>query len=371
MIFLLRHIYIFGLLIIHMAKTAEEIAFLKQTFGEDAVKDIETPIAPDAKVEDTLNDAPEDKKEETSTVEQKDVKSVSDLSDEELIEIINKKKGISLKSFDELLPKEDPAVAAEKRDAKKIATAFEKGWMKKSEYENYISDRNKKEDIVFSDFAEYAKSINPDIADDEIKYDFDDAYGLSSDEDSLRYKIGQRKIEQMSELLLKKKYASYFDIDNKFSQYESELTQREQEEKNIISQAPAFKKNVEDAIVSFSKMTFSVDDKTSYEVEIPKDVLDSVKKSFLDKDFVINSVKSGMDKDDIRGSMEIALMKQSLPTILKSLINKDRLEYAKRLQGVPSTFSLKTDVTPNKKVFSDKEKEYLKRIGMTIPESTN
>lgn len=372
MIFLLTDNYSFGSSIYRMAKTDAEIAFLKQTFGDvEAIKKLSEQPKEDAPpVEDIKEEVPE-----AAAIPESPLPAIetakTEMSDEELIELINKRKGISLKSFDELIPKEDPAIAAERREAKKMAFAFEKGLIKKSEYENYISDLNKKEAIVFSDFAQYAKEVDPELSDEEIKDEFNDLYGRNADEGSSKYKIGQRKIEQLSETLLKKKYASYFDIDNKFSQYESELSKKEQEDKNILAQAPLFKESVEEAVKTFSKMTFAVDDKTSYEVELPADVLDSIKKSFLDKDFVVDRIKSGMGKDEIKGALEIAVLKQSFPTILKTIINKDRLEYAKSLQGVPSTFSLKTEATPNKKVFSDKEKEYLKKSGLPIPESTN
>lgn len=371
-----------------MPKSQEELDMLKYTFGKAPNGDGNNQEV--NKGEDNKEEKQEEKQEIASKNKNKEINSELDLqvtqseleseeqkskeedidtTDDEIIALL-KKKGIDVSSLEDLKPKVDPAIESEKRESKKITYALEKGIISKREYDAYISDNSNRQSVVFAEFSKEEKENDPDLTEEEILEKFNETFFLNAEEGSLKYKRGQRLLNKEADAIIKERHGKYFEIDSIFDTFEKESIATTNQAKKIKEQTPIYTKSVEDSISQLSKLTFKLGD-SSFTVSIPEKTLTDVKKSWMNEGQMEKAILSGMSSDEIKGAIEMTILKGSFESIINSVANKKIESKAKGTQGIPTDINLRNEGDKNKKTFSAGEIEYFKQAGLPIPAGAN
>lgn len=360
-----------------MTKAEKESMMSKRVFGKeiqspDANANIDTQSEnTDTEEETKVEEVKAEVKTEEAKPAQEEIKKevvTAELSDEELVALLNKRKGITLASLDDLLPKEDPEKAAEKKEASKIAYAFQNELISKKEYEAYVKDKDNIKELVLRDFIADAKSDNPELTDEEIADEFNEKYGLSSEETSNKFKRGQKELKVMFDKLLKEKHAKYYEIDSKYSEYERSESAQSEKKKKIAAALPQYAKNVKEAREALMKLKFPFAEGEEYEVAIPDDILSKLERGWLEESIAENQILSGATKDQIKDSMEMAILKGHMTTILKSVVTNALQKHAKGTQGITTQINLKDKKQDTVKL-SEREQLLAKRLGIAVSEN--
>ncbi len=238
------------------------------------------PIIPEKKEETPVQAvAPiiPEKKEETPVVVNYD-----DMTDEVLLEVMEKRVGKKFKSLDDL---KDPPKALTPEEIKtnedrEATEALEWGLasnkIKKDFYEKGIADKAKnKRDIALSLFTAELQGEDKDLSGEECEERFKEFYGENEEEGSWRHKKGAKEMNSVADAYL----SQYSMIDNLTAEYRGEKTKAERQ-KSFQKQVSAVAKEIP------NKLTFefpykSVDGATldlKYEVDLDDKVLSQVVK---------------------------------------------------------------------------------------------
>lgn len=364
-----------------MAKTKEELDMLKETFGDvsETIASSEATPAADspAPIENKVDVAVEEPEgvevalvEEPATDPQPEPVVATaepvetEYTDEQILAIL-KKKGLNVSSLNELTPTKDPEVEKEEREQKKLAYAYDKGLLTKKEHEAFISDLNKKDQLVYESFASEMREANPDVTEEEISDEYAEFYGVSEDKDSLKYKRGQRLISQEADKIISERHKKYFGIDSAFSEFERSQATVQAQSQKLAEAIPVYTKNVEESIAELSSIKLDTG-KGVYEVKIPAKTLSELKEAWVGS--AKENILSGLSKEQIKEAIEMSVLKSNLKDIINSVANKIVEEKAKGVRGIPTAdVTLKQVASNAKKVFTEKELEYISQWGGPLP----
>lgn len=373
MYFYLTFTYNFGLSNLIMASQREYEGLVK-VFGEEKVAHLkpqedakpENTQTEAAVTEESKNDAPaataDTPKQETTKTE------VPQFTEEQIFAFIKEKTGRDIKSFDELSDKPDPSVEAEKREQDKIAYALSNGLITKKQYEDYISDKANPSHSVYAEFAKELREEDASLTDEDIKDQFNEEFALDADSESAKYKRGQKKLAALSEKYIQDNHKDYFSIEGKYSEHEKSTKESVQKANLIKEKTPAYKKAIEDAFASKSKIEVSIGE-AKYQVEIEDKDVQDIKDSFLSKELREQHILSGVSDQDLASAVSMAIREKHFGKIVESLSAKRLEEQAKGTHGVPRLGELRRD-EGKKSVLSEKELKYFKATGL-IPDETN
>ena len=101
-----------------------------------------------------------------------------------------------------------------------------------------------------------------------------------------------------------------------------------------MTEAPIFKKHVDDVFSDLKKITTKFSDDESYEVEVMDEALNSLKEKFLDNNFVAQKISQGYTRDEIKDIAFNALLSQSWPVIAKEIVKQALYKQQKGVKGI-------------------------------------
>lgn len=310
-----------------------------------------------AKVEDTtttktdiVNIATEEVKEEIKSTEtEKEVNKKEEdktiiskkLSKEELLAAL-KEQGIEINSLDDFKKKETPEDIAQKRESAKLAYALEKQLVTPKEYQSFSADSSNLSNLVYRQYLQQQQKEDPALTDAEILEEFEEKYGLKSEQDSRKYKRGQLELQVIGNQILKETYKGIYSIDPEFDKFEATENSRKAEEKKLFEETPKYKAHIEDIFSKdFKKYSVKID-KENFDIEIPENILSTLKNEFLNTESAISNIKSGYDNDTIKRIAHTRLMMDAFDTIIANAAKQYAEKHEKGTKGVP------TDVTTTK-----------------------
>lgn len=367
---------------------AENLDYLKDVFGvelseeaqadPDKAKDVNNATGDsNDNVNDTGNadnpadDVPKKNDEPGQEKDGFDVKAINDdpaksdeLSDEDIVKLIKARKGIELKSLDDLVKPTDKKIAQEKRDTAKLKYAFESGIITKREYDSYNQDAANLNRLVFEDYKADMLSGDPDLTEDEIRDSYNEEFHINEDEDSAAYKRGQKKIERIGQQLLKDKHNRYFSIDSAFDRHEQSINEERAKQKKIAENTVLYKNNVDEAAKSMQKMTIRISEKESYQITIPDKELDEIKDIYGSKNVLEKNILNAVSKEEIAESMRMAFLSKNLNKIIKSVASKMLMDNAKGAAGIPTNTNIANRKTSSQNKMSEKAKQALREMGL-------
>lgn len=361
---------------------ADTNSVLREMFGEEAIKGsaaikadtpVETPAEP-IKGADAPKNPPAEEPKEVTTPKETPTDPVTppiiekvetELTDEQIVELLKKRKGLSIASLDDLVTPSapvDPKVLAEQRESDKLKFALEKGIMSRSEYDSFVADRADLNALVYKDFYAQAKEDNSELTDEEIRSEFEEEYSLNAESDSAKYKRAQKRIATIGENILRSKHQNYFSLDAKYEVHENQIKSSTERAKKIADNEPAYRADVDAAVSEAAKVVIPFSDTESYEVTISSEELNEVKGAFLDKATMEKQILDGTSKNDIKTAIKMAVLEKSLPKIVQSVTAKILLEKSKGASGVqPITLKEEGDTISK---LTDKEKRIAQEMGL-------
>lgn len=271
-------------------------------------------------------------------------------------------KGISVNSLDDLnkpATEADIAKQAEDRENAKLTYGLNKGLFNRKTHEQYILDKSNKQQLVFAQYYQDAKKEDPELSDEDIQSEFASKYGLDSEPNTRKHKRGLQEIEILGDIILKNKYQNIYKLDGEYDIYEKQTLTQKEFERKLLSEAPNYKKTVDDVFGELKKITTKFSDDESYDVDILDDAIISLKEKFLDKNFLSQKISEGYTKEELKEVAFTALLKQNWPLIAKEIANQAILKQQKGVKGIMPIGGQKNN---DGNELSEKQKAVLQRL---------
>jgi len=315
-----------------LAQTLEQINALRRMKGEDPLT--EMPVEVDA------NNAPVDEKKPDITTKEEDKNKevlVPEINDDTVLKYLQQ-KGLSVNSLADLnkpLTEADVAKQADDRESAKLTYGLNKGLFNRKTHEQFILDKSNKQQLVFAQYYQEAKKEDADLSDEDIQAEFASKYGLDSEPDTRKYKRGQQELDILSDIILKNKYQNIYKLDNDFDTYEKQTTAQKEFERKVLTEAPVFKKHVDEIFGELKKITTKFSEEESYEVEVMDESLNSLKEKFLDNNFVAQKISQGYTRDEIKDIAFNALLSMNWPVFAQEIVKQALYKQQKGVKGIP------------------------------------
>jgi len=286
---------------------------------------------------------------------------VPELTDEQLMELVAKKSGRKVTSWDELKPTPeivDKEKEAEKRESEKLTFGLKKGLFNKKQYEGFIADSKNPIGLVYAAELNEAKKDDPEWNEDkerEFKEEFDAKFGLDLDPTSSKHKRGQKQIGIIAEKILRDGYAPIFNLEGEYSKFESENSKQKEIQDKILAAAPIYKQDVVDSVSKLSKIEIPFGDE-KYEVPVSKEILDSIQETLMDKDFVSSKITQGYTKDEIYDIAHTMVVSQNFATLAHEAAKQYMAKREKGVRGIPTGGTLQKVGDPHEGLTEDQKK---------------
>lgn len=275
-----------------------------------------------------------------------------------LLKQLSKKAGREITSIEDFVnPKkelsaEDKENQLQERENQKLNFGLQNKKISKQEIESFIADTKNPQAVAFNFYAAQQKEIDPDLTDKQIKDSFEDRFSTNEDEDSKLYKSGQAEINFMANSIISKKHAKYLNLENEYTSFESEQSKVASFQKEILSKAPIYKRDVEAAAAKISKIKLG-----GYDVEPDKEVIDSYVAKMLTRENTEKLITDGYTVEGIEAAMKNSFILDNIDEIFEGVLEKDRLKNQAGLRGV-----IPPKIKQPQQVFGEKQNEERKKL---------
>lgn len=340
-----------------MPQTLEQINALRRMKGEEPLTEMPT--------EEGNNNQPTEENKPAVVAKEDDKNKevvIPEINDDAVLKYLQQ-KGLSVNSLEDLnkpATEADLAKQADDRESAKLTYGLNKGLFNRKTHEQYILDKSNKQQLVFAQYYQDAKKEDPELTDEDIQAEFASKYGLDSEPNTRKFKRGQQEIDILSDIILKNKYQNIYKLDNEFDTYEKQTTTQKAFERKLLSEAPVFKKHVDDVFGELKKITTKFSEEESYEVEVLDEALNSLKEKFLDNDFVAQKISQGYTRDEIKDIAFNALLSQNWPVFAQEIVKQALYKQQKGVKGIVPVGPQQRQQENNN--LSDKQKLVLDRL---------
>jgi hypothetical protein len=260
-----------------------------------------------------------------------------ELSDEELLELVSKKTGRSLKSFDELKPAPevvDEAKRKEERESNKISWAFQQKIVKKDEYEGFIADSKSPEELVYRFRLQEAKKEDPELDENEFRSEFEEEFGLSNDASARRKKNGSDNLTRLANDLLRQNYGSVYEIESKYSAFEKAQAEEAKKTALLKQGFPAYQKTLDGIKSDLSKIKTQFAEGDEIEVEAISSTIDEVLSSMSDPEWAAEKILNGYSAESLKQVAWSAMLQKDFPVIVKKIVDQALFKKGAGVKGV-------------------------------------
>ncbi len=252
------------------------------------------------------------------------IASNSDLTDEQLLEMLTK-KGINVSSLEDLRPKlteEEIQAAKDKRKNDMLAFGLTHGKFKAEEYDAFQKLTSNKMDLIKSDLVEKIKLANPELTQDQI----DEQVALYTfanreEDDVLRIQREQELIE-LADSKLQKQFKNIYNLENDFEQYEQGVTNKTNFENKVKAALPVYQKDVASVLGGLKAFQVPIPDTKNPANTVMVDVkfsdadLKELEDALLLPDNIVRQVKNGYTVDQLQREAKTVLLTQHFDRII-------------------------------------------------------
>jgi hypothetical protein len=317
--------------------TLEQINVIRSKTGQEPLTELPTPAAPaSTESEEEKKRLEEEAKQKEKQIPNPPPAPISEIDEDAVVKYL-KGRGIQVESLNDLnkpLTAEDIEKQKEARENEKLTFGLNKGLFNRKTHEQFILDRNNKQDLVYAHYYQEAKKEDDTLTDEEIQTEFADKYGLSSEPNTRKHKRGQEELNLLGDLILNKKYANIYKLDAEYDSYEGQVKSQKELENKIKAQAPVYKKDIDDVFSDLKKITTKLGEDEEYDVELTEDALNELKGKFLDAGYVASKIASGYTKDQLKDTAYTALLREQFPTIIKKIVEQALYKKQKGVKGI-------------------------------------
>lgn len=307
----------------------------KPVVVEDAKKKEEE----ESRIKEQL-EADRKKAEEESRKNEKPPIESKELTDEELMEQIERRSGRKVSSWDDLKPKAaevDEVTKREERDADKLSWGLKTKKFKQKDLENYITDSKDPQGLVYRLQLQEAQKENPALTEAEFKVEFDEEFGLDQDKGSRRYKNGQSSLNRIAKDILSASYSSILNLESDYSQHERQQIANQQREQKIREGIKPYEQTLSKVRADLKKMTVSVDENDVYEVELEQGPIDEAIEMLRNKDYAAGNILNGYTYEQLLQTAQTIVLKGSFNSIAKEVKKQALLRHSGGTKNVFKT----------------------------------
>ncbi len=255
----------------------------------------------------------------------------TELSDEQLLELLNKRAGITLSNLDDLKPKpSQEQIEAQEADRKSKMHIFglTSGKFTQEQYEEYQSALANKKSLVRSEITTQLKTAYPELDDAAIEEKVANYLFENLPEDDALRVARDKEIMDLSDIKIKSKYKNIVNLANDFEQYEAGITNKANFENKVKATLPVYKSDVNTALQSLKTFSVEIPDtknpanNVTVQLEYDEKDLKEVEDLFLTNDQIIRATKEGLTLEQIKGEANLVLMQKHLPRLISQAAKK-------------------------------------------------
>lgn len=264
--------------------------------------------------------------------------STPELTDDQLLEIIAKKAGRKVTSWDDLKPAPeviDAEKAKEERETNKFIWGLQQKKISKKDHESFINDSKDPEGLVYRLRLQEARKEDPDLDEAEFRSEFEEEFGLTAEDGTRRKKNGKDTINRLANEILKSTYSSIYSLENEFSQFEGQQTAAKQREEKIREGAPAYKKTLDTVKGELKRIKAQISEGEEYEVEVLDESIDRVITMMSDPDWASQQILSGYSPETLKDIAWRTVLTENFPFITKEIVKQALLKKAAGTKGIP------------------------------------
>lgn len=254
-----------------------------------------------------------------------------ELSNEELLELLNKRTGATITNLDDLKPKPTPEEISAQQEKEKTdmhVYGLTSGKFTQAEWDAYqITLANKKE-LVRDEITSQLKTAFPELADDAIQEKVANYLFEHLDEtDPLRV-AREKELTTLSDLKIKEKFKNIVNLPTDFGQYKEGVNNKVNLERRIQATLPVYTADVNRALDSLRAFTVLVPDtkdpSKNVSVELGYDDQDikEVATIFLTNDQITKAVTEGYTVEQIKETADLVLWKKHGPRLISNAAKK-------------------------------------------------
>lgn len=259
-----------------------------------------------------------------------------EIDEEAVLKFLSKKGNKEITSLDALLnvpailTEEEKTKQVEERESNKLAYALHNKLISESEIKSFIEDTGDLESVAYNFYAAQQLNIDQSLTDEAIRESFEETYGLDdTDKTSVRYKTGQAHIDFLANNIIAKKHAKYLGLENQYSSFETTENKKLQSQKEILSKAPFYKRDVEAAAEKITSVSIA-----GYNIQLDKEIVDMYKNQMLDPDYTKKAIANGYSLDEIESAMRNSALIDNIESIVSGILSADRLKNQAGSRGV-------------------------------------
>lgn len=265
------------------------------------------------------------------------------LSNEDLIKMLNERAGIKLNSFDDLKPQptaDELREQAEKREANKLAYGLSTGKFKKEDYDAFQQAQTNKMEVITAEITDKITTANPDLTADQVAEQVA-MYTLSNlPEDSILRQERQAELILLADSKIKNKYKNIVNLDIDFEQHEQGVTNKTNFENKVKASLPVYRTDLATALSSLRTIEVPVNDTKNPENDATVTLtfsdadIKEVEDAFLHPDQIVRQVKDGFTLESIKEEAETVLLKKHFARLVSQASkNYNSIQKEKYIQG--------------------------------------
>jgi len=293
---------------------------------------------------DAEKKAIEDKKKEEEEAARKKAESdknnppeVKKPTDEEMFAMISEQTGRTIKSWEDLKPKEaevDEETRRQERESDKISWGLKNKKFKTKELENFITDSKDNVALVKRLRHQQALKENPNITEEEFEAEFADEFGMESGPETRRHKNGQAAINRIAKDILSESYGHILNLENEYSAYERQQQATRQREQKIKEGAKAYSDTLEKIRGDLKKMKFQMPDAEEYEVEILDESINNALSMMSESSWAAQQILKGFTYENLKEVAFTMVVKDNLPLIADQMATQKFRRQAAGSKGI-------------------------------------
>lgn len=274
--------------------------------------------------------------EENKKQEEKQKTEKIELSDDELLEIVSKKTGRKLSSFEEIMQPEilDKEKAAEERESEKYSWALKNKKFKPKDLENYIAASKDPKALVYNLRLQQAKKEDPTLDEKEFEEEFNEEFAIDADKSSRRYKNGQDTLNRIAESVLKSTYAPIYNLESEYSTYEQSQKQKTEQQNKIKAAAPEYKKTIDKVFTNLKKIKAQISESEEYEIDALDDSLAEIKEMMTESSWASQQILNGATEEDLQEMAYTMLLRKNFPLLANEVAKQYLKKHAAGTKGV-------------------------------------
>lgn len=254
-----------------------------------------------------------------------------ELSEAELLAIVNKRTGGTLASLDALKPQPTAEEIAQKEEARRaamVAYGTSTNKFTQSEYDSYQQALANKISVVREDVKAQFTTDYPELSPEAIEekvanYLFENLEPT----DSMRV-AREKELLTLSDFKINDKFKNIVNLPNDYAKHEEGLNKESNFQRKVEATLPVYTADVTKALQSLQHFTVEIPDTknpantVSVDLDYAENDLKEVADLLLTTDQVNRAVKEGLTFEQIQGAAKMVLVEKHLPRLISQAAKK-------------------------------------------------